>query len=455
MKLITLFVVNFSICVAAQTVSIKNLGNVCELNWTPNPLVTHYRVEYQDILGYSGWLAAPLQDQWLIGSTRWTGIMTNQTRFFRVVSITMNRGQVISSNLLQTIPKSFLTAIFSANGIPITAQYDVKSYAVYYDTVTPDGLPTRASMAYVMPSGSSGPFPLVSYQHGTEFLTNKVASLKDGEYVLGLAFASVGYVVSMPDYLGMGSGSGMHPYVHSRSEATASIDAIRAARVLSQKFGVNLNGQLFLIGYSQGGQATMALHKEIEAYHTNEFSITASAPMAGPYDMSGTMANIMTSDQPYGSPEFLPYTLFSYNYVYKICNSPSEFLKEPYATNLPPLFNGKNSGSYISSMMPSVPSQIFKPEFLNEFKSNQNHPFRIVLRANDLYNWTPIAPMRMYHCHSDTTVFYANSEVALASFHNRGATNILLIDPYPQGTHSSGSSYCFLAAFQWFETLKL
>jgi hypothetical protein len=106
-------------------------------------------------------------------------------------------------------------------------------------------------------------------------------------------------------------------------------------------------------------------------------------------------------------------------------------------------------------MMPSVPSQIFKPEFLNEFRSNLNHPFRIVLRANDLYNWTPIAPMRMYHCHGDTTVFYANSEIALASFHNRGATNISLIDPYPQGTHSSGSYYCFLAAFQWFETLKL
>jgi hypothetical protein len=35
---------------------------------------------------------------------------------------------------------------------------------------------------------------------------------------------------AMPDYIGMGGSPGLHPYVHAASEATASIDMIRAAR---------------------------------------------------------------------------------------------------------------------------------------------------------------------------------------------------------------------------------
>ena len=46
---------------------------------------------------------------------------------------------------------------------------------------------------------------------------------------------------------------------------------------------VALNGQLFLMGYSHGGHVTMALHRELEQYHANEITITASAPMAGAY----------------------------------------------------------------------------------------------------------------------------------------------------------------------------
>ncbi|MGC9034921.1 MAG: alpha/beta hydrolase family protein [Verrucomicrobiia bacterium] len=441
----------------SQTLSISKRGDgTIELNWTPNTQASHYRVECKDFLADVNWRSAHLEDQWIIGSTRWTSQFstTNQTRFYRVVSIGMNRGGIVYSALKQQLTKSYLASLFAANNIPISPQYDTRSYIIYYDTVSPNGIPTRASSAVVLPLGATKSLPLLSYQHGTEFLTNQVASQLGGEYIMGLVFASIGYVVSMPDYLGMGMGSGLHPYVHSRSEATAALDSLRATRVLCAQLGLNLNGQLFIIGYSQGGQATMALHKEIETYHGSEFTITASAPMAGPYDMSGTMLNLMISEQPYNNPEYLAYTLFSYNSVYKLYNSPSEFLAEPYATTLPPLFDGRHSGSQIRSAMPAVPSQILKPGFFTEFKTNSLHPFRIILAANDLYNWRPVAPMRMYHCRGDTTVPYANSEVAYASFQNLGATQVQLIDPYPQGDHASGSAYCFFAAYQWFETLK-
>jgi hypothetical protein len=324
---------------------------------------------------------------------------------------------------------------------------------VVYDTITPDGAPTRASGALLLPRGLSRALPLLSYQHGTVVLTNKVASQKSGEYDLGLGFASLGYVVSMPDYLGMGLGTNLHPYIHARSEATAAVDLLRASRVICTQQSLTLNGQLFLIGYSQGGQATMALHREIETHHSNEFAITASAPMAGPYDMSGTMVNLMVSDQPYITPYYLPYTLFSYNSVYRFFTSASEVLTPPYDTTLPPLFDGRHSEAELTLAMPSVPSQIFRPEYLAAFRNDPNHPLRDLLRANDLYRWTPRAPMCLYHCHGDTTVPYANSQVASNNFFANGVT-IPLNDPYTAGNHATGSPFCFLAAKSWFDTLK-
>lgn len=429
------------------------------LNWQSVPQASHYRVEYRDNLSDDSWKPVPLQDQWIIGKTSFTDIfsMTNTMRFYRVVAVTDLRGALTYPYpvVYQQYSKTYLSALFTAAGIPISPLYDVKVYSVYYNTVTPDGLPTKASAAAVIPTVSGKSLPLLSYQHGTEFLTNNVASQGGGELTLGLAFASIGYVVSMPDYLGMGLSSGMmHPYVHARSEATACLDSLRAVRILCSQQSVSLNGQLFLIGYSQGGQATMALHREIELYHTNEFLITASAPMAGPYDMSGTMAEVMISDRVYDSPSYLPYTLFSYNNVYRIYNSPLDFLIEPYAKTLPPLFDGRHSSSDINAAMPSVPSKILKPEFITQFKNDPNHPFRVILRANDLYKWRPIAPLRMYHCAADNLVPYANSQVALTNFHALGATHVQLIDPFPSGNHGTGAMYCFYAAYKWFESLK-
>ena len=44
----------------------------------------------------------------------------------------------------------------------------------------------------------------------------------------------------MPDYLGMGESPGLHPYVHGESEATATLDMIRAAReFISDSFKFN------------------------------------------------------------------------------------------------------------------------------------------------------------------------------------------------------------------------
>jgi hypothetical protein len=370
------------------------------------------------------------------------------------MSLTASRGAITAAVPMTNYTTAQLSQLFLASGFPIAPQYAVDVYYLLYNTLTADGAGTRASGVVVLPRAGTRALPLLSHQHGTVVLTNDVASQGTGEYVLGLMWAATGYAAALPDYLGMGSGSGLHPYVHARSEATAAVDLLRAARVLCAQRSVPLNGQLFLIGYSQGGQATMATHREIEQAHTNEFVITASAPMAGPHDMSGTMADLLTTNQPYGSPYYLAYTLFSYNSVYRLYESTAQVLAEPYATTLPPLFDGRHSDGQINAAMPAIPNQILRPEYLESFRSDPNHPFRQALRRNDLYNWRPLAPMRLYHCAGDRTVPQLNSIIAVNAFHANGASQVQFIDPYPAGDHGSGAPYAFIAAKQWFDSLK-
>jgi hypothetical protein len=74
--------------------------------------------------------------------------------------------------------------------------------------------------------------PLFSYQHGTLTQTNEAPSSMNlsGEVSVGIAFATSGYAAVVPDYLGLGDSPGLHPYHHARSEATACVDMLRAAK---------------------------------------------------------------------------------------------------------------------------------------------------------------------------------------------------------------------------------
>ena len=73
------------------------------------------------------------------------------------------------------------------------------------------------------------------------------------------AFASQGYVVFMPDYIGKGESPGMHTYMLSDGEAQAAYDFCTAARTSCRDLKIGLSGELFLTGWSQGGHAAMAL----------------------------------------------------------------------------------------------------------------------------------------------------------------------------------------------------
>lgn len=409
--------------------------------------------------GQSAWSPAPAS-VWPVASLTWHDplLPLGEARFYRVTSspVLAVRGRLLSTTALGPLTPAQIQAIYSQNGVPIPAEGGVQLFKLTYETINPFNVRTVASGLMVVPENTGRPLPLVSYQHGTLVARSEVPSAMQGlERVIGIAFGSSGYVAVLPDYLGLGDSPGLHPFIHAKSEATAAVDLLRAARVFCASNSVSLNGQLFLIGYSQGGHATMALHRELETFHTNEFTVTASAPMAGPYDVSGVMTRYFLSGNPMPNPYYFVYLLAAYQSIYHFAAALSELFASPYDQTLPPLLDGQHDGADLNRAIgTSVPLQVFRPEFLNAFRNDPNHPLRLALKDNDLYDWTPRAPMRLYHCDGDQDVLFVNSLVAYDSFVERGATQIQLIDPYPTATHGDCAPIALLGAkFLWFDTL--
>ena len=330
--------------------------------------------------------------------------------------------------------------------------YDVDIYSITYETIDSQGNITLASGALAVPDIDNGYLPLLSYQHGTQLERLGVASI-NGFDIVSMWLGTSGYVTALPDYLGLGISELFHPYMIYEDNAISIIDMLRASKEFCSLNNINLNNQLFLIGYSEGGYTTMATHKMIEENFENEFSITASAPAAGPYDLSTVMANLMLSNEPYGQPYYLPYTVLAYQDKYNIVNGIEEYFTEYYAEILPPMFDGYHSASDVNNVMPSIPIDIFRPEVIEDFSNNMNHPLRLKLVDNDLHDWAPVAPMKIFHSEGDELVPIENSENAYMNFILNGAPNVDF-EFGPWGTHQDAAALILIGAATWFNELK-
>lgn len=369
--------------------------------------------------------------------------------FFLIAGSCIQAQDLIGAELLHTWTPAQLQAqsVFGA-------QNNVSMYKITYGTTNPQGEPTIATGAVFVPDLPGCALPLAAYNHGTVYLKSDVPSNNNGEALIGKYLGGFGFLGILPDYLGLGDSPGMHPYMHADTEASATIDMIRAVKEFCEDENLALNDQLFLTGYSQGGHAAMATLYEMETNLTDEFTVTAAAPASGAYDLSVTQAAPMIEDQPYASPEYLPYVLFSYQSAYgTLFSDPSEIFVSPYNETLPPLFDGMNGGGTIAAAMPSIPNEVLQPDQLDGFINDPNHPLRVALEDNDRYNWAPQTPMRLYYCTLDIQVFHENSLLTADTMMANGAADVTAVD-MGEFDHGDCAQPTLFAILSWFSGLK-
>lgn len=371
---------------------------------------------------------------------------------------TTARGTIVRADLVHNWTRaqadSFVRSRNSLAANVYPAQYDLKIYKVIYNTIDPFGNKTTASGALIIPQ-SANKLAMCGYMHGTVMERSGVPSNKSDEFVIGMIQGGTGYITFLPDYLGLGESTfPWHPYVHAKSEATCAIDLYRASKKIMSENNIQHNGQFFVFGYSQGGHASMAMHKEIEEHYANEIPISGSANMSGPYDISGYQADIITAEKTYPAPYYLPYVLFSYNKIYNVYPNVTDFMKEPYATQLPPMYDTYHSAGEVDAIMPDTIKRILLDTIIYQFDYDPNNKFRKVLRENDLYDWNPKADMLITYCRGDNHVVYQNALVAYYSFIAKGKTNISIQNLGDNLDHGDCVLPTLLSAKNWIDSRR-
>ena len=161
--------------------------------------------------------------------------------------------------------------------------------AIEYNTTGVDGKQVTVSGVIAIPEETISYEHLLSIQHGT--LDMEDAPSKQLFYYEMMPVVS-GHIVVMADYLGYGSSQTpdrQHPYLHNKLTGTACADMIEAAReYLKYKSITENDDDIELLGYSQGGQATIATLLELEERGQAE-SIRGVYAGGGVYDLINTL----------------------------------------------------------------------------------------------------------------------------------------------------------------------
>ncbi len=367
---------------------------------------------------------------------------------------TAERGYIISTKEIRDYTPEDIQALLDFNDfqVPFTLEHKVSAVKIAYMTPDPAGKLVNATGGIYIPE-TTGDFPIICFQHGTQTHKVLVPSLGAGNSDAGMAgavAASMGFICVAADYLGLGESEITPPYLMAENSATTVIDMLRASLSYLSSQGINTNGNLYLAGYSQGGHITMATHHEIEKNYSDEFQVTASAPMAGPYDLKSTIDTILQWEM-YERPILMAYLMNSYNHYNAWVRLP-EIFKEPYATDIPGYFDGLHFMDGINNLLPQTLSDLLQESFISGYMGEGEQALKQTIQDNSLLNFTPTAPVLLIHGDADMTVPIENSKAAEKYYKSKGKTNVEL--HIVEGDHVGAAPAAIVGAMQWFDTLE-
>lgn len=335
-----------------------------------------------------------------------------------------HRGELVAVTPIGELNRARVTGYLRQAGMDTSrVRTGVRAYRVVYRTITArGGGPTTASELVALPRNGRRTLEQVAWLHGTTVFRDDVASMNpDGsDRPVAFTFASAGYAVSAPDYLGLGSGPGSHPYIHTRSTVTASVDALRATRALARSQGKRLDGRVLVSGHSQGGPATMALGEALRDGAMPRTRPGMLAPIGGPFHF-GRSLRVAAGGGLANATAYLAYLSTAWNRLYGLYATPGEAFRAPYRNTVPPLFDGRHTAEQIFRRLPSTPDELFTRPFLDRLRRPEGTLRRAVGAASATCDWRPGVPVTLYAAAGDRDVPIWNSRYCLRALRARGA----------------------------------
>jgi len=342
-------------------------------------------------------------------------------------------GSMTVAEVNQQIQKVFGTSVS-----PTAQALDL--YKVSYRSRDEKNRAVVLSGLVVLPR-SGAPNGLVIFNHGTIVNSALAPSRFTGKAnnsearVAVLAFASGGYALAIPDYLGLGDHKGAHPYPLAAANSLSAVDIIEPARTVANRQNTEVGSRLFVSGYSEGGAVAMRMVRDLESKSGAGYDVTAAALASGAYDLSDTTRKWLLAS-PTSQEEFvirLYLTAYMAYYFHKSTGVKlTEYLKPSMAFTVSQAFNGNITDENLikrlavaAVLMRSKNSlaNVITPRFKRALETlDTSDPVIREMQKSDTYDWSPRTKMLLINLKNDKVVDPANTEKTMQTMRRRGVS---------------------------------
>jgi pimeloyl-ACP methyl ester carboxylesterase len=193
----------------------------------------------------------------------------------------------------------------------VTLPAGMRGWRILYATTVDDNTPAMAVATVFAPTDlPAGPRPIIAWGHATTGLLQKCMPSLFSAPSAGIPgrdrIVKAGWVVVETDYSFAEKG-GPHPYLIGEGEARAALDAVRAARQMSE---LTLDKRMVVWGYSQGGHAALWTGI-IGPHYAPELEILGVAAIAPATNIKNNLAMNVAVDKRFG-----PYLALAFSRFY-------------------------------------------------------------------------------------------------------------------------------------------
>lgn len=288
----------------------------------------------------------------------------------------------------------------------------VKVASILYKTKAPDGSEVLASGIVSYPAIGIVRGVIVGLHYT---YTSNADAPSSRMAVVETLCSLLGYAVIAPDYLGYGNTRQMvHPYLHASSTGSSCADMVLAGQeyLYSRRLISSPHVPISIIGYSQGGEAAVALQRTAETSYQGKIYIRRVFAGGGPYDLKICYKDLLESD--YTSIPFVaPMLVLGMNYAEQLNLNPDQFFTGSFLSNYPQWILSKslNNDQVTAAIGTHRLSDLMSAQAFDTTQVNTRLLLNALEASNLSRNWKPVAPLKMYHSDADEAVPYENARL--------------------------------------------